>query len=114
MTRTPKSNSADHNSLIQWAIQMMKKLSGHLRASIAQVDDIHRQKAIDDLEWEVTEMKHVFALLSAGCFIGMPVVPLPVTLELLPDAQQEFAIMLSKIPTAQSPLSEQFSKFDAV
>ncbi len=91
-----------------------QKIPEQLRVSVKEIDRIHRQKAIDDLEWEMQELKHVFALLTIGSFIGIPAAPLPVTLELLPDTQQEFAIMLAKIRTAHSPLSEQFSKFDAV
>ncbi len=85
-----------------------------VKSFVHDVDIIHRKKAIDDLEWEVQELKHVFALLTVGSFVGMPVAPLPVTLELLPDIRVELSIMLLKIRTAQNPLSEQFSKFDAV
>jgi len=91
-----------------------KSMPVRLRKSFKEIDRIHRQKAIEDLDWEMQELKHVFALLTIGSFIGIPAAPLPVTLELLPDMQQEFAIMLVKIRTAHSPLSEQFSKFDAV
>jgi len=89
-----------------------KNLFFHLKRLFKDVDKIHRQKAIDDLEWEVQELKHIFALTTMGNFIGMPSVPLPITFTLLPDMQPEFAIMLSKINTAHSPLSDHFSKLD--
>ena len=95
---------------MQW-IQKLKKL---VVKNYLEIDKINRQKAIDDLEWEVQELKHIFALLTIGQFVGFPSTPLPVALKILPDMHEEFAIMLSKINTAYSPLSEQFSKLDVV
>ena len=88
----------------------MKKILKTLKSNLQQIDAIHRQKAID--EWEVRELKHIFALTTMGMFVGMPSAPLSVTMELLPDMQQEFAILISKIDTAHSPLSDYFSRLD--
>ncbi len=90
----------------------MKKIYKRITTHFKEIDKIHRQKAIDDLEWEVQEMKHIFALTTMGNFIGMPATPLPIAFELLPDMQEEFSIMLSKINTAHGPLSDHFSKLD--
>ncbi|RMH64336.1 MAG: hypothetical protein D6677_05040 [Calditrichaeota bacterium] len=79
-----------------------------------QWETLNKQKALEDLEWEARELQHLFALMTLGQFIGMPAPPLPVALELLPDMEQEFAIMLAKINAAHAPLSDQFSKLDAV
>lgn len=92
----------------------MKKIIDKIRKNYQQIDAINRQKAIDDLQWEVKELKHIFALMTMGTFIGMPSAPLPMTLDLMKDMQEEFIIMLSKIDTAHNPLSDQFSRLDAV
>lgn len=88
------------------------KVLHYIKNTYRQLDQINRDKALNDLEWEVQELKHIFALLTIGQFIGLPSTPLPVALKLLPDMQQEFAIMLSKINTAYDPLSEYFSRLD--
>ncbi len=92
----------------------MKKVIKKIVAYFKDIDKIHRQKAAEDLEWEVQELKHIFALMTMGNFIGLPSAPLPITFELLPDMQEEFTIMLSKINTAHNPLSDHFSKLDVV
>ncbi|KAA3616972.1 MAG: hypothetical protein D8M58_04760 [Calditrichaeota bacterium] len=78
------------------------------------IDKIQRQKAIDDLEWEIQELKHIFALTTMGTFIGIPSIPLSIAFELIPDMKEEFTIMLSKTNTAHNPLSDQFSKLDVI
>jgi hypothetical protein len=92
----------------------LKKIFLSLKKLFKDIDAIHNQKAVDDLEWEVQELKHVFALVTMGNFVGLSSVPLPITFTLLPDMQKEFVIMLSKINTAHSPLSDHFSKLDVV
>ncbi len=76
------------------------------------LDQQHRHKAIEDLEWEMHELQHIFGLLTLGYMVGLPSAPLPVAWELLPDMPREFAIMLARLDTAQNPLSEQFSRLD--
>jgi hypothetical protein len=90
----------------------MKNLFSRIKKIFTEIDAIHRQKAIEDMEWEVQELKHIFALATRGNVIGIPSAPLPITFEMLPDMHEEFAIMLSKINTAHSPLSDHFSKLD--
>ena len=94
------------------AMSILSKLKSLLTRNFQALDKIHRAKAIKDLEWEVQELKHIFALATIGTFIGLPATPLPVTFALLPDMREEFAIMLAKIETAGNPLSEHFSKLD--
>ena len=88
------------------------RVRSYFKKLFKDIDKIHRQKAVEDLEWEVQELKHVFALITMGSFIGMPSVPVPITFALLPDMHEEFAIMLGKINSANSPLSDHFSKLD--
>ena len=95
-------------------MKWIQNLKNQFLKKYREIDKINRQKAIDDLEWEVQELKHVFALLTIGQFIGLPSTPLPIAFNILPDMHEEFAIMLAKINTAYSPLSDQFSKLDVV
>lgn len=96
--------------VVSFTMLFLKKIPAYLKRLFKDIDSIHRQKAIEDLEWEVQELKHIFALATMGNFIGLPSTPLPITFALLPDLQEEFAIMLNKINTAHSPLSAHFSK----
>jgi hypothetical protein len=92
----------------------MKHMLQTIKRYFAGFDKSSRNKAIGDLEWEIREMQHIFAVLTLGSFIGLPSTPLPIAFELLPDMEAEFAILLAKINTADSPLSEQFSRLDAI
>ncbi len=83
-----------------------------IKRVVKQLDLQHRNKAIEDLEWEMHELRHIFGLLTLGYMVGLPSAPLPVAWELLPDMPREFAIMLAKMDTAQNPLSEHFSRLD--
>ena len=93
-------------------MNILIKIKSLVVKKFRELDKIHRDKAIEDLEWEVQELKHIFAITTMGLFIGLPSTPLPVTFSLLPDMAEEFAIMLAKLDTAHSPLSDQFSKLD--
>lgn len=66
-------------------------------------------QAVEVIEWEYEELQHIFALLVLGSFIGLPSPPLQVTLDLVPDMEQDLHLMLGKIDTASGPLSELFS-----
>ena len=95
-------------------MKILSKIKSIFIKNFHEIDKIHRDKAIEDLEWEVQELKHIFAITTMGVFIGLPSTPLPITFSLLTDMQEEFAIMLSKLDVAQSPFSDQFSKLDVV
>lgn len=71
-----------------------------------------QSKAVNTLEWEVSELEHIFALLTFSTFIGLPAPPMQITLDLLPALEPELALLLSKIDTAQAPLSNLFSVLD--
>jgi hypothetical protein len=73
--------------------------------------DTARDKAVSTLEWEATELQHVFALLVLGQFTGMPAPPPEIALGLLPDMEEELRLLLSRIDLANDPLSRLFSEF---
>jgi hypothetical protein len=73
---------------------------------------IPKSKAVDTLEWEVSELEHLFALLTIGSFTGIPSPPMQITLDLIPDLENELIILMNKIETARSPLSDLFSVLD--
>jgi hypothetical protein len=71
--------------------------------------EAHRARAVDLLEWEVQELRQVFALLVMGHAIGLPAPPAELTLSLLPDLEDELRLLLTHLDTAQSPLSQLYS-----
>lgn len=73
------------------------------------LSDMHREQAVDLLEWELTELRQVFALLVAGQAIGLPAPPAEVTLSLLPEMEEELQLLINHLGTAQSPLSQLYS-----
>ena len=95
-------------------MNILSRLKSVLLKNYREIDAIHRNKAIEDLEWEVQELKHIFALSTLGIFVGLPSTPLSLTYTLLPDMQEELAIMLAKLDTAHSPFSDQFSRLDVI
>lgn len=76
------------------------------------IDEIAREKASGTIEYELVEMKHVFAILVLGAFVGLPSPPMQITLDLLPDMEKELVLLLRKTETANEPLSTLFSIFD--
>jgi hypothetical protein len=76
------------------------------------IGDIQKNKALETVEWEYQEFEHVFALLTIGFFSGQSSPPMHISLELLPLLEKELILMLEKVDTANSPLSELFSVLD--
>jgi len=74
--------------------------------------DSARHKAIDVVEWEMSELENIFALLVLGSFVGIPATPSAITLNLLPLMEKELNIMLEKVVTASGPISDLFSHLD--
>ena len=75
---------------------------------------IGRESAVGTLEFELGEMENIFGLLVLGSFIGFPSPPLQITLDLLPEMEEHFLLMLNKVDTAESPLSDLLSTFDVI
>jgi hypothetical protein len=74
-------------------------------------DAVGRSKAVETIEPEIEELENIFALLVLGAFIGIPSPPIHITMELMPDMEREFRIMIEKVITAHDPLGELFSVF---
>ncbi len=72
-------------------------------------DEVARYKAVDTIEYELEEMHNIFGILVLGAFIGIPSPPIHITMELLPDMEKEFRLILEKVQTAHDPLGELFS-----
>ena len=85
------------------------QLVDKIKVFFKSLDEIYRSKSTDILEWEAEELENIFALLVLGVFVVIPSPPIHITLELLPDMEREFNIMLEKVSTAHDPLGELFS-----
>ena len=72
-------------------------------------DEVARYKAVDTIEYELEEMHNIFGILVLGAFIGIPSPPIHITMELLPDMEKEFKLILEKVQIAHDPLGELFS-----
>ncbi len=73
-----------------------------------------RDKAVETLEYEYGELENIFGLLVLGAFVGIPSPPMQITLDLLPEMEKHFRIMLNKVDTAESPFSDLLSAFDVI
>lgn len=91
-------------------IKIKKKSLAFLR----YFDVASKSKAVNILEFELGELENIFALLVLGTFIGFPSPPMQITLDLLPEMEKHFIMMLNKVDTAESPISELLSAFDVL
>ncbi len=71
-----------------------------------------RAKMAEAIQWETAELENIFGLLVLGTFVGLPSPPIQITLDLMPDMEKEFLLMLEKVDTASAPLSELASILD--
>jgi len=67
---------------------------------------INSNKATEILEFEVLELRNIFALMLFGSFVGMPAPPVHITLQLLPLMEKEVQLMLRRINVAHDALAE--------
>jgi hypothetical protein len=79
---------------------------------IKQFNEIQRNKLAQGYELEEKELRHIFALLVLGQFVGIPSAPTHLTTELLPEMTDELNYMLQKINSTHDPLAELFSVLD--
>jgi len=77
-------------------------------------EEAAKDKATETLEIEINEMENIFSLLVLGSFVGLPAPPMQITLDLLPDMESQFQIMLNKVEMANSPISDLLSTFDVL
>ncbi|MCX7024833.1 MAG: hypothetical protein NT080_09460 [Spirochaetes bacterium] len=75
---------------------------GKLAAAAVQM---HREKAVAILEFELKELENIFSLLILGGFVGFPSPPAPIALEILPHMERELTIMLARSDFAHDPLA---------
>ena len=85
---------------------------------ISQTWDLYKEAAqataVETIETELGEMENIFGLLVLGSFIGFPSPPMQITLDLLPEMEKHFVLMLNKVDMAQSPISDLLSTFDVM
>lgn len=90
----------------------IKFLKNKIVSAFKVADEVMRDKAVETIEYEVGELDNIFAILVLGAFIGIPSPPIHITMELLPEMENEFEIMLEKVSTAHDPLGDLFSVLD--
>lgn len=87
-------------------------LRDQLRDIVRISDQSARSKAVEIIAIELEEMENIFGLLVLGSFVGLPSPPMNVALDLMPFMEQELILMMEKVDTATTPVSELFSTFD--
>jgi hypothetical protein len=90
----------------------VKTIKDKIVSAFNMADEVMRSKAVETIAYEVGELDNIFAILVLGVFIGIPSPPIQITMELLPDMEKEFEIMLEKVSTAHDPLGDLFSVLD--
>lgn len=77
-----------------------------LRLFFSDMQIVNRNKATEMLEFELIELRNIFALLLFGSFVGMPAPPVHITLQLLPFMERDIQLMLRRINVAHDALAE--------
>jgi len=90
----------------------VKTIKDKIVSAFNMADEVMRSKAVETIAYEVGELDNIFAILVLGVLIGIPSPPIQITMELLPDMEKEFEIMLEKVSTAHDPLGDLFSVLD--
>ena len=93
-------------------IPVLNYIKGKIVSACKVTDGVMRGKAVETIEYEVEELDNIFAILVLGAFIGIPSPPIHITMDLLPDMENELEIMLEKVSTAHNPLGDLFSVLD--
>ena len=89
-----------------------QELFKKLQKFIQDIEDVNRGNLSELHEWEEKELRNIFALLVAGSFAGIPSPPAHITMELLPDMEEDMHIMFNRVQTAHDPLGDLFSLLD--
>jgi len=93
---------------------VLKELLGKIKQGWLFYKEASQNTAVETLEYELGEMENIFGLLVLGSFIGFPSPPMQITLDLLPEMEKHFVLMLNKVDTAESPISHLLSAFDVM
>ncbi len=96
------------------AEELFKTILAKIKQGWHSYQEVAQDTAVDTLEIELGEMENIFGLLVLGSFIGFPSPPMQITLDLLPEMEKHFAIMLNKVDTAAMPISDLLSTFDVM
>lgn len=83
-----------------------------IRRFFHSLDEVQRDKAVNILEYEISELEHVFGLLTLGSLVGHPTAPVQLTFDLLPEMEGHLILMLNKVSTARDPISDLVSVFN--
>ena len=94
--------------------KFLKNFAEKIKNGWKEYNAAAQDMAVDSLEYEYGELENIFGLLVLGSFIGFPSPPMQITLDLLPEMEKHFKIMLNKVDTAESPLSDLLSAFDVI
>ena len=77
-----------------------------VRLFFKDLEIINGNKATEILEFELLELRNIFALLLFGSFVGMPAPPVHITLQLLPLMERDIQLMMRRINVAHDALAE--------
>ncbi len=94
--------------------KVMKNILNKIKRGWNIYQEAGRSTAVETIEAELGEMENIFGLLVLGSFIGFPSPPMQITLDLLPEMEKHFVLMLNKVDTAQEPISDLLSTFDVM
>lgn len=87
----------------------IEKLKQYIKSLLEDINRVNREKAVTLHEWELNELRNIFALLVLGGFAGIPTPPVHITNALLPEMEDELQVMLNRINVAHDPIGELFS-----
>ena len=96
----------------------MKKITDKIKNKLINglhyYDEMAKSTMVDKIEFELGEMENMFGLIVLGSFVGLPSPPMHITLDVLPEMEKHFAMMLNRVDTAESPMSDLLSAFDVI
>jgi len=94
--------------------KLFEGLINELKKHWKLYEEAVKDRAVDSIEYELGEMENIFGLLVLGSFIGLPSPPMQITLDLLPEMENHFKLMLNKVDMANEPMSNLFSVFEVI
>jgi hypothetical protein len=68
-----------------------------------------RERSVETLRLELLELEHAFLSLVVGSFVGIPVVPLGIAVELAPLLADELKILRERSARGADALSDVFA-----
>jgi hypothetical protein len=90
-------------------VSTLDRIKHRIGSTFQTLDAVMRGRAIETVEYELSELDNIFGILVLGTFIGIPSPPIHVTMDLLPLMEKELHTMLEKVATAHDPLGDLFS-----